>query len=898
MGCEDEHSDSRQTNLPLFSDSPSAKAQTDKKNERTLPVSICCDPCFREPRDIERHNLLIGHTCHVTRKEEGQTKDCKEHGNDPGAENVTEDTNIFSFDVYDQNNNSRRCCVRICANDGDCVDIDESRGDSECDIDLKINCNNDINGKRNCCLRDINGRHNNNDDRVKDVNDDDDYDDDEDKNGAEDGASEDGNNKGYTKTKNETRGVSSDSEKDATLENQKSSLTLRTDSRGDEEICRTERFSSSSNLTTHDVNISPIGGSALLSNNVNSQATAPVNKSTSLRQGARPKTTFPRTPLDQVADRGFNHTSLAYQQEDTGIRRDFLARHTIDVSLPYSSQPSDWNFSGVTGSRKDRLYSAFNSKGNSASWWSFPEPWRANQRAYFSGLQQPDIRNLAASQDMGLKSNWQLSYPQSERNATYTSFKEQRFFNRLDPWNANKHQSLTHGNYSGTFPGAPGNQINSSNAQAWMPSSPLTDSHFSNHDIVSCQVGYNRFTSNEHAVEQHTAAISEGHFQLTSSMMSQSVRPNGLTAPVIRRGNEDQRTDDSVRLGQSGTANQERGHLNLSGELTSRNGEPQEGLPSARRISSRSSVQSSSEDGTLVALGRKVAEACSVVERVMKERDERIKAQREVAVRERERRERIEREERERREMELREREAREREEREREARETRERQERQMREREASEIVGRERTRHDEDQRKAWNQGERAPIQESSQWQCRHYQRLCSVSFPCCGVFYPCHRCHNDSGACDVEDLKANQATHVKCGSCGHEEQINERSQHCSICGSRFSEYFCFKCKHFTGAEKNPFHCDKCGICRIHRDKSFHCDVCNVCLDKRLEGNHKCRPNSGHDECCICLEDAFSGCQILPCSHKVHKDCAIAMIQNGIRNCPICRHPLFNQES
>ena len=43
--------------------------------------------------------------------------------------------------------------------------------------------------------------------------------------------------------------------------------------------------------------------------------------------------------------------------------------------------------------------------------------------------------------------------------------------------------------------------------------------------------------------------------------------------------------------------------------------------------------------------------------------------------------------------------------------------------------------------------------------------------------------------------------------------------------------------------------------ICRIYRDRSFHCDVCNVCLDKRLEGKHKCRPDSGHDECCICLE-------------------------------------------
>ena len=79
--------------------------------------------------------------------------------------------------------------------------------------------------------------------------------------------------------------------------------------------------------------------------------------------------------------------------------------------------------------------------------------------------------------------------------------------------------------------------------------------------------------------------------------------------------------------------------------------------------------------------------------------------------------------------------------------------------------------------------------------------------------------------------------------------------SQTCQSCGTKFSEYFCTKCKHFTGVEKKPYHCDKCGICRIHKDRSFHCEVCNVCLDKRLQGKHKCRPDSGHDECCICLE-------------------------------------------
>lgn len=198
--------------------------------------------------------------------------------------------------------------------------------------------------------------------------------------------------------------------------------------------------------------------------------------------------------------------------------------------------------------------------------------------------------------------------------------------------------------------------------------------------------------------------------------------------------------------------------------------------------------------------------------------------------------------------------------------------------------------------------QSQRAPQQEQAEppatesnvsTLCRHYQRLCDLLFPCCGDYYPCHRCHNDSDKCSNAESRALNATHLKCHKCNTEQEINEGSKFCSNCATQFSEYFCAKCKHFTSADRDPFHCDKCGICRVLKGRSFHCDVCNVCLDKRLEGKHKCRPDSGHDECCICLEDAFSGCQVLPCSHKVHKDCAIAMVQNGVRACPVCRHPI-----
>ena len=184
------------------------------------------------------------------------------------------------------------------------------------------------------------------------------------------------------------------------------------------------------------------------------------------------------------------------------------------------------------------------------------------------------------------------------------------------------------------------------------------------------------------------------------------------------------------------------------------------------------------DDPSLAALERKVAEACAVVERVMKEREERTKAQREAARKKREMREQRERETREMRERE--ERGRREREERERREREEREREDRKMRERQEREIREREeRDRREnienEDRDARWFGGERAPVQESPRWQCEHYQRRCLVKFPCCGIFYPCHRCHNTSGACDTDDRKANNATHVKCGICGHEEEVSD---------------------------------------------------------------------------------------------------------------------------
>ena len=59
------------------------------------------------------------------------------------------------------------------------------------------------------------------------------------------------------------------------------------------------------------------------------------------------------------------------------------------------------------------------------------------------------------------------------------------------------------------------------------------------------------------------------------------------------------------------------------------------------------------------------------------------------------------------------------------------------------------------------------------SHWLCEHYQRHCRVRFPCCTQFYPCHRCHNISKACDNEDVKACHATHLQCSYCQEEQEV-----------------------------------------------------------------------------------------------------------------------------
>ena len=135
-----------------------------------------------------------------------------------------------------------------------------------------------------------------------------------------------------------------------------------------------------------------------------------------------------------------------------------------------------------------------------------------------------------------------------------------------------------------------------------------------------------------------------------------------------------------------------------------------------------------STDNSLLELEQRVEEACAMVERVLREREEREEFGREI----------------------------------ERKEREIRAERARKKREREAREL----------EEARGWPQ-QQEPVTGQSLWLCEHYQRCCRVCFPCCKNFYSCHHCHNNSMECDNKEARASHATHLKCSYCNYEQKV-----------------------------------------------------------------------------------------------------------------------------
>ena len=158
------------------------------------------------------------------------------------------------------------------------------------------------------------------------------------------------------------------------------------------------------------------------------------------------------------------------------------------------------------------------------------------------------------------------------------------------------------------------------------------------------------------------------------------------------------------------------------------------------------SNSNTSADESLAVIEQRVAEACSLVQKTLTERQEREKSMKETEQKRKEKRARKEQL--------------------------TRERKEREAREAREAEL------RNERVEGKSTSDGQETPLQDSEsagirQWLCEHYQRLCRVKFSCCGKFFPCHRCHNNSG-CPNDNSKAREACSVECSVCSHQQEVN----------------------------------------------------------------------------------------------------------------------------
>eukprot|EP00794_Sanderia_malayensis_P020110 gene20110-22081_t len=117
--------------------------------------------------------------------------------------------------------------------------------------------------------------------------------------------------------------------------------------------------------------------------------------------------------------------------------------------------------------------------------------------------------------------------------------------------------------------------------------------------------------------------------------------------------------------------------------------------------------------------------------------------------------------------------------------------------------------------------------------------------------------------------------------------------TDHCKECGILFGIYSCKKCRLFDDADKGQFHCEGCGICRIGgKENFFHCSRCGICLATNIKDTHKCREESGKDNCPVCFESIHTSTEssIVPsCGHLIHSKCYRLIMEYGHRRCPYC---------
>lgn len=171
----------------------------------------------------------------------------------------------------------------------------------------------------------------------------------------------------------------------------------------------------------------------------------------------------------------------------------------------------------------------------------------------------------------------------------------------------------------------------------------------------------------------------------------------------------------------------------------------------------------------------------------------------------------------------------------------------------------------------------------------CKHYQRACKVKAACCGEFYVCRFCHDESQA---HKMNRNATQLMLCMHCS---TVQPPAKSCAECHVELAKYYCEVCRLWDNhPEKSIYHCDKCGICRLGKGLDqdyFHCDKCNVCLSISLRDNHRCIERNLESDCPICGDYMFESTEpviFMPCAHGIHWSCYQDHIKNSYQ-CPIC---------
>ena len=375
-----------------------------------------------------------------------------------------------------------------------------------------------------------------NDDDKCDNDDDDSFDGDDDNDGGDDSDDNDDGDIGQAASYScPDRNASLASDRVDESLAQLSSFSLQDSTSDDKKIKSTENIiyrpgrSNSNNISGEKVHDKNEDSSISSEGDDNAKLLAPggttpcANKKTSpivsvasnvTSQGTRPKTSS-QTPV-------FNndvHLDLPGGKipslDVTGISQGFLARHTTDQSLPYSSytENNDLPTSQSTTASIDWPQTSTTCNDNSSASWSLPGLPFPDRReplqdcAYLKGINEwyGDPANVGyppVAAMTGLGTVWQLSnqqQPQSGRTSSNFPPEDQHMSNCAESWLTCHDESPSHPNVLGHFLGATGTQGGDSfDRQPWMPG---------NYETSRPRHDYNRHQtnpSNEPAVNSPT----------------------------------------------------------------------------------------------------------------------------------------------------------------------------------------------------------------------------------------------------------------------------------------------------------------------------------------------------------------------------------------------------------